>query len=1121
MNTNNFTRFFVLSALLFIESITAFGQSDVQLYEKKLNIKTYINNPADVNPIFYDGLGHQGVQKHVYPYPQEDGLSDLVKYVDYMAVYLENKYIKISVIPELGGRIFSALNKSDNYNFIYTQHVIKPSLIGMAGSWISGAIAWGFPHHHGPLTMSPFEYTPKLNEDGSKTIWVAKTDLRHRMRMLLGITVYPDKSYIEVSTKLFNSTPLSNSMLFWANPSVIADSSYQVTFGPSVQWATFHHKSDFIKWPVGDSIFQGIDYKGIDVSWWKIAQRPTSFFSWDSKDDFFSGYSHAKKSGIGYIGNHYTLPGMKLWEHGSNPEGDMWKNMLTDNDGHYIELMAGAYTDNQPDYSWMQPYEVKTFKQYWFPIRDLEGMKFANLNGAMGLEITKPGEAIIRLNATSENKNAKIVLEVKNNPVYQETINISPADPFNKTVKIDVGTKETDLCVKLLSSKGELLIKYRPQELQPTPKPKTVQTPKIPAEIKSVEELYLTGLRINQFYNSTIDPAPYYEEALKRDPGNSGVNTQLGILLCKRKMWTEAEQKLRTAVNRVTMNYTRAKDCESLYYLGLALRAQGKNTEAYDYFYRATWDYAWHSAAYFQLASMDCVNKDFEVAIDHIQRAYGTNNYDPAIRNLEAAIYRKAGKSAMAEKIALELAQNNLLDFQSRNELYLLNKLKGNIAEADKLLNELKIKMRNDHEEYLELAVTYGNSGMYDEAIDILSRIDRTRYSLPSALADGASKYPMVYYYLGYYWNKKVDSAKAKSYYQTAATMPWEYCFPYRDESIDVLKSAQQMNPSDAMACYYLGNLLGDHQPMTAIQQWEKTIQINSKFSSAYRNLSWEISRYGNDLPKAIQYLETAIQLNNKDPRYFYELDMLYEKTNTSVDKRLKMLEANKQVVLTEDNALSRLALVYSHNGKYSEAINILTINHFNLREGSRVLRTLYEDTYQLRGLQEFLKGNYNEALNDFKQSYEYPKNLDSGRPPKNRRFAQTFYLIGLANEKLGNNDEANKYFQRAIDEEVGESEYLFFRGLAQASLGNNDKASETFKQLAAISKQPIQNLNVYISFTRNESEDFYKAKKHYMAALAGFGQGDKALAKEELKKSLELNPVDLWANFFINNGFN
>ena len=261
----------------------------------------------------------------------------------------------------------------------------------------------------------------------------------------------------------------------------------------------------------------------------------------------------------------------------------------------YIELMAGAYTDNQPDYSWMNPNEVKTFKQYWFPIRELNGLKYANLNGAMNLELNKSGEAIIQLNATSENKNAKVVLEANNKSVYEETVNISPAEPFGKTVKLANAIKETDLCLKLISSKGEILLKYQPQELLPTPRPKTVQTPKAPSEIQSVEELYLSGLRLDQFYNGSIDPMPYYTEALNRDPGNSNVNTQLGILYLKRKMWTEAEEKLRTAVKRVTMNYTRAKNCESLYYLGVALRMQGKKTEAYDSFYRATWDNDWYS----------------------------------------------------------------------------------------------------------------------------------------------------------------------------------------------------------------------------------------------------------------------------------------------------------------------------------------------------------------------------------------------------------------------------------------------------------------------------------------------------------------------------------------------
>ena len=168
------------------------------------------------------------------------------------------------------------------------------------------------------------------------------------------------------------------------------------------------------------------------------------------------------------------------------------------------------------------------------------------------------------------------------------------------------------------------------------------------------------------------------------------------------------------------------------------------------------------------------------------------------------------------------------------------------------------------------------------------------------------------------------------------------------------------------MACYYLGNLLGDHQPANAIKEWGQCVKINTGFAPAYRNLSWEYSRYRNDLTKAIQLLEAAIVLNNKDPRYFYELDILYEKTNTPVVKRLKMLESNKKIVSLEDNALSRLALVYTLNGRYDDAVKIIKSNHFNLREGSRVLRTLYEDTYQLRGLKLLAKGKNETGFGRF-----------------------------------------------------------------------------------------------------------------------------------------------------------
>ncbi|MHC4728199.1 MAG: DUF5107 domain-containing protein, partial [Planctomycetota bacterium] len=344
------------------------ADSTVKIYEEPLVIPTYEIGQPDPNPRFYTGRTYQGAQGRVYPYPMQDVLTDTRRDKTYKAVYLENEYVQICVLPEIGGRVFAALDKTNNYDFLYRQHVIKPALIGMLGAWISGGIEWCIPHHHRATTFMPVDYTLQENPDGSKTVWVGEIELRHRMKWIIGITVYPEKSYMEATIKIINRTPFVNSILCWANVAVHANPDYQVLFPPGTEYATYHGKNQFARWPVSHEFYSGVDYtKGVNLSWWKNHPSPISFFAWNYQDDFFAGYDHGKQAGTAFIANHHIAPGKKLWEWGPGPRGQMWDRILTETDGPYIEIMAGAYSDNQPDYSWIQPYEVKIIKEYWYP----------------------------------------------------------------------------------------------------------------------------------------------------------------------------------------------------------------------------------------------------------------------------------------------------------------------------------------------------------------------------------------------------------------------------------------------------------------------------------------------------------------------------------------------------------------------------------------------------------------------------------------------------------------------------------------------------------------------------------------------------------------------------------
>jgi tetratricopeptide (TPR) repeat protein len=1075
--------------------------AEVKIWEDSLVIPTYFVDPPNPMPRFYEGRTHQGVQRRIYPYPMNDGLTRKKEDESYHIVYLENEYLKIGVMPGLGGRIFSALDKTNNYNFFYRQHVIKPSLIGMVGYWISGSNAWGFPHHHGPSTVKPMDYSIEDNADGSKTIWIADTEQRHRMRVLVGYTIFPNSSIIEMTIQPMNRTAIVNSFLFWANPSVHVDPNYQVIFPPSVKYVTQHAKREMTTWPIADRRYNFFDYNGIDISWWKNVGVPSSFFSWNPKEDYFGGYDHGKQAGTVWIGNHYTCPGMKFWAWGNNPSGDRANAGLTDTDGHYIELMAGAYTDNQPDYSWLQPYERKSVKMVWFPIRQLGGLKYANINGALNLQINADRNAQIRLNTTTSHKQAKVILKAGEKILFEKTIDISPDKPYLEDVALPADVTEDDLSLSLLSADNKILLCYKPAEHKPgsEPMPEPLKPPPAPEKIKTIEELYLTGLRLNQFYNASLDPYPYYEEALKRDPNDYRVNTQLGILYIKRKMWKEAEEKLRTAVERITANYTRPKDGEALYYLGVALRAQGKDkeSEAYDYFYRASWSAAWHSPAYYQLAEIDCRRGDYLPALDHLDRSLSTNTNNLKALDLKVTALRKLGRAKEALQLTNQIIKMDVLDHQSRNELILLK----TADEAESARSNLDKIMRDDIQSYLELAVDYSNCGFYDEAIDILSRLEKKQ-----------TTFPMVYYYLGYLWSQKGDMQKAKQYCSTASQEPYTYCFPFRAESIDVLRFASDINPADAYAPYYLGNLLYEDQPENAIAQWEKARSINDKFYIVHRNLALAYEKVQNDLPKAMASMEKAISCNSDDPRLLFEMDGLYEKNKVSPEKRYALLSKNHEAAKRRTESLLREATCAVKVGKYDEAVNIISNNSFPQFEGEAEMQDTYLNAYVLRGTERFRNGNFKEALNDFETAAAFP----IGRWGRSRT-AQFHYLIGTTHEALGSTEPAKADYEKTLAIAIvdKDDEYLYYHGLALQKLNRSGEAKKIFKEMLAQTQKGSGD-DFFRQFEGGLSKDMRIAENHYRAGLAYQGLKMTKKAKAEFTDALKFDPGHVWSKVHL-----
>ena len=415
----------------------ALAGEEVKIWESSIVLPTYEKLPDNINPMFRLPLSYQGASKVYYPYPAQDNLSHEKNDRTYTAVYLENEYIKLCVLPEIGGRLFYATDKTNGYEMFYRQSVIKPAHIGMLGAWISGGVEWCVFHHHRASTYLPVDYRLVSNDDGSKTIWFGELEPRHRMRWSIGLTLRRGCSRIEATVRMFNRSGETHSMLYWANVATHVNEDYQIFFPPSTQVGTYHAKNQFIHWPIGKGKYLGRDYTDIDVSWWKNHPWHTSIFAHDLKEGFLAGYDHGQHAGTMHVTNPHIAPGAKLWEWGRDNTWD--SEVLTDTDGNYAELMAGGYSDNQPDYSWIKPGELKEVKQAWYPLRAIGGAKAANSKAAINLEVGKGGRIFVGFNSTQRHNNAHVAVECAGAMLWDKQIDIAPNEPFTQYLELPVG----------------------------------------------------------------------------------------------------------------------------------------------------------------------------------------------------------------------------------------------------------------------------------------------------------------------------------------------------------------------------------------------------------------------------------------------------------------------------------------------------------------------------------------------------------------------------------------------------------------------------------------------------------------------------------------------------------
>ena len=1013
----------------------------VKAWRETVVIPTYEVGESEKNPIFLEKRVYQGSSGVVYPYPVIESIADEKHEKEWHAVFIENEYIKVMILPELGGRVQMAYDKIRQRHFVYYNHVIKPALVGLAGPWISGGIEFNWPQHHRPSTYMPVDCTIEENADGSVTVWVSEMERMFHQKGMAGFTLRPGCAYLEIKGVLYNRTDMPQTFLWWANPAVAVNDHYRSVFPPDINAVFDHGKRAVSSFPIATGTYYKMDYSaGVDIANYKNIFVPTSYMGVNSKYDFEGGYEFDTEAGMLHVASHHVSPGKKQWTWGNGDFGRAWDRCLTDDDGPYIELMAGVYTENQPDFTWLMPYEEKEFTQYFLPYRELGVVKNANKDLLMNIDMTEGEKALLKVFATSK-LTVGVVLKNKDGMIYlDEEVTMSPEDVWEKEISVD-GAALEDLKVEFVRD-GRVVLEWESEPDEIRPIPDAAEAALLPGEIKTVEQLYLTGLHLEQYRHATYSPVDYYEEGLRRDPDDVRCNNALGLWYIRKGRFELAEKYLTKAVAVLRKRNPNPYDGEPIYNLGLALKYQRRFDEAYARFYKSTWNGAWQDAGYFQCAQISCMRGNYGEALYEVDRSLLRNWHNPKARALKAAILMRLGR--VSDALALCRESVGIDPFN-----YGCIFLSGNTERMAELMHG------NSHN-YDELALDFCDAGLRAEAEAVWS-----------LAAENGATTPMSGYYLGYALLMSGEREKAKAEFAKAAAGCPDYVFPNRLEAVLALRAALELNPEDAFANHYLGNLFYDKRQYDLAQHhWEEAARLRPDYPTAWRNLALVYFNKRGDAAKAVEAMERAFALDESDSRVLMELDQLYKKLQRPHAGRLAFLQKYPALIAQRDDLVLEEITLLNQTGHYREAMEKLDDHIFHPWEGGEGKVPFQYQTARVELAKLAIAGGrFPEAVGLLEECLEYPHHLGEGKL-YGAQENDFYYLLGVCYRATGDVEKATECFRQATlgpTEPAAAMYYndakpdkIFYAGLAWRALGDEKKARSYFNRLVDYGKQHL-----------------------------------------------------------------
>jgi tetratricopeptide (TPR) repeat protein len=1036
---------------------------NVQAREELITITTYERGPEDRNPSLLMGRRnpiHPG-SSIVYPYPLQETLFPRKTDKQWRAFTLENDFLRLTLLPELGGRLFYVFDKAAGQEAIYHNQVLKWARIGIRGAWVSGGIEWNFPNGHTVTSSSPVDCTIRENGDGSVSLLFGDIELISRMRWSVALTLHPDRACFQTEMRLNNRTALPNRFWFWANSAAPVSEGMEF-LSSATKVMTL---KDVMAFPVND---------GVDISWDKNHVEAQDMFCLNPRLRYVGWYNHDLKRGMINVADRTEARGTKFFTWGNSDDGDIWEQMLTDEDGPYAEMQSGRLP-TMGIWEILSPYSEERWSETWYPVRDIGAPSYADERLAFTMQ---PAAASVKLGIQAVERllGARLSLLSGENKIWEQQVDLEPAVPYLVEAPLG-GAKADNLVLHIHNAKGGLLAGNSRSESEPDPEYRGTVKIRADREGPRAEDQWLNGIDFEKLGDYQQARAAY-RRALQDDPGFGPAEVALGVLSMRQGKLSGAAAAFQKVLKREPDDET------ARFHLGVCRIQEQRFHEAVEELKYLLRSRLYRAGASYLLGGLYLGLGRLAEAREQLEKSESQFLWNGEAKALLAGTLRRLGEAEAAAEMLERILSADPLNFPALCEsLFLARSENRKEAAARRRLEEA---LRDEVQSYLETASEYARFGLYREAYDILSLYNE-------GASPNRKAYPMVDYFLGYY-AEKIDSKNSAGHFRDAGERAPDFVFPHRLEAEGLLERAIEVNPADWKARYYLGNLLcAKGRPAEALRLWEKAAGKLESFSVIHRNIGRVYWKEREQPDAAILAYRKALAADPQDYKLYFELNSILLDCGLE-EQRRELIEAIPEALLENDVIAEMVAAFHTDRQEWDQALALLTSSHFYPWEIYKGVRMLYVDANIGKGISLTRRKKLEEAISAFEMVFEYPRNIGVGEPFYKAN-AEAHYRIGLA--LLASRDEtaaAEAWSKAAAEPRPSISDLCYYRARALQRLGKGEEAEAALKELLEEAQQGVGQ----------KSGDV--AQFMYLSGLAHKGLGQAVQAQQDFHIALALD---------------